>query len=112
MRNFNRDLEYAAKGLGAGKFYSFSTIVVPIVMPSILSGAILAYIRTIGEYTMSGFLYGVHNQPVSIAMVSAIQEYDIGLAMGYGALTIVICLVGMMGANAIKKTCGGGHRSF
>ncbi|MEG1972339.1 MAG: ABC transporter permease subunit, partial [Oscillospiraceae bacterium] len=103
MRSFNNDLEYAAKSLGAGKTLSFSTIVIPIVMPSILSGAILAYIRTIGEYTMSGFLYGVHNQPVSIAMVSAIQDYDIGLAMGYGTLTIAICLLGMIISVLIEK---------
>ncbi|MEG1620433.1 MAG: iron ABC transporter permease [Oscillospiraceae bacterium] len=103
MRNFNNDLEYAAKGLGANKIYSFRTIIIPAVMPSILSGAILVYIRTIGEYTMSGFLYGVHNQPVSIAMVSAIQEYDIGLAMGYGTLTIAICFIGMIISSVIEN---------
>jgi iron(III) transport system permease protein len=52
------------------------------------------FVRSIGEYTVSAFLYTASNKPVSIAMVNAIFEYDIGLAMAYGTLLIAltVCL--------------------
>lgn len=96
MGDFNINLEYASKSLGAGKITTFTKITTPLVMPSIISGSVLIFIRTIGEYTISAFLYGIHNQPLSIAMVSAIQEYDIGLSMAYGSLTILICFIGVV----------------
>jgi iron(III) transport system permease protein len=35
----------------------------------------------------------VANKPVSIAMVNAVFEYNIGLAMAYGTLLIIISVI-------------------
>lgn len=80
----------ASKSLGAGGLRTFQKVVVPIIMPGIAAGFLLVFIRSIGEYTMSVFLYTVSNKPISIAMVNAIFEYDIGLAMAYGALLVFL----------------------
>ena len=96
MENFNTDLEYSAKSLGASPMKAFVSVTFREIFPFVVSGAIIAYIRTFGEYTVSAFLYGVHNKPVSIAMVSALQEYDIGLSMAYGTLTILVCFTGVL----------------
>ncbi|MGL6174667.1 MAG: iron ABC transporter permease, partial [Cellulosilyticaceae bacterium] len=53
-----------------------------------LSGASLGFIRCIGEYTSSAYLYGIRNKPIAIAMVNGVFEYEIGLAMAYGVLVI------------------------
>lgn len=91
MESFNSNLENASSSLGASRFTTFQKIIVPIISPGILAGSSLVFIRSIGEYTMSALLYGVHNKPLSIAMVTAMQEFDIGLSMAYGTLTILIC---------------------
>jgi len=91
LYKFNYDLEDASKSLGAGSIRTFFKITVPIIMPAVISGASVAFIRTLGEYTMSALLYGVSNKPISIAMVNAMQEFDIGLSMAYGVITILIC---------------------
>lgn len=91
LYKFNNDLEDASKSLGAGSIRTFFKITVPIIMPAVISGASVAFIRTLGEYTMSALLYGVSNRPLSIAMVNAMQEFDIGLSMAYGVITILIC---------------------
>ncbi len=91
LYKFNNDLEDASKSLGAGSIRTFFKITVPIIMPAVISGASVAFIRTLGEYTMSALLYGVSNKPLSIAMVNAMQEFDIGLSMAYGVITILIC---------------------
>lgn len=96
FESFNITLEHASRSLGAGPVYTFARITAPIVSPAIISGGALVFIRTIGEYTMSALLYGVYNRPISIAMVNAMQEYDIGLSMAYGMTTILICYIAMM----------------
>ncbi len=75
----------------------------PQVIPFAVTGSIVAYVRTFGEYTVSAFLYGVHNKPVSIAMVNALQEYDLGLSMAYGALTVAVCFAGVLLTQIISK---------
>ncbi|MGB5824761.1 MAG: iron ABC transporter permease [Proteocatella sp.] len=96
MESFNINFEYASRSLGAGSRRTFIKITAPIIMPAIISGATLVFIKTLGEYTMSALLYGVHNRPVSIAMVSAMQEFDIGLSMAYGSIIMLICFVAMV----------------
>ncbi len=80
----------ASRSLGANQINTLRRIIIPIIQPGIIAGFLLVFIRSIGEYTMSAFLYTVSNKPISIAMVNSIFEYDIGLAMAYGALLVIL----------------------
>lgn len=95
LESFNQSLEDASRSLGATMLQTFARVTVPMVSPAILAGGALIFIRTLGEYTLSALLYGVHNRPIAIAMVNAMQEYDIGLSMTYGVMTILICFAVM-----------------
>lgn len=80
----------ASYSLGASRLRSFRTVILPMLTPGLFAGFLLMFVRSIGEYTVSVFLYNASNKPVSIAMVNAIFEYNIGLAMAYGALLILL----------------------
>ena len=80
----------ASKSLGASRLYAFKHVVLPMLSPGLLAGFLLVFVRSVGEYTISAFLYTASNKPVSIAMVNGIFEYNIGLAMAYGALLILL----------------------
>ena len=103
MYNLNDTYEEASKSLGASWVYTFRKVTIPIIMPGILSGLVLGFIRCIGEYTSSAYLYTVTNKPISIAMVNGVFEYEIGLAMAYGVLVIVVTVVLTALINLIKK---------
>ena len=83
----------ASKSLGASSARTFRKVVLPILYPGLLAGFIFAFVRSIGEYNVSAFLYTASNKPISIAMVNAIFEYNIGLAMAYGSLLILLTAV-------------------
>lgn len=83
----------ASKSLGADKLKTFTQIILPVLSPGLLAGVLLVFIRSIGEYTVSVFLYNASNKPISIAMVNGIFEYNIGLAMAYGSLLIVLTVL-------------------
>ena len=46
----DRKLETAARTLGAGRFNVFLTITLPLILPGILAGAVLAFARSLGEF--------------------------------------------------------------
>ncbi|MFN1843878.1 ABC transporter permease [Clostridioides difficile] len=95
MKSINLGLEESSRSLGAGRIKTFYNVIVPNMMPGIISGAILVFIRTIGEYTMSALLYGVYNRPISISIVTNMQEFKIGVSMAYGVLVIGICYIAL-----------------
>lgn len=93
MYNLNPTYEEASKSLGANFWYTLRKITIPIIKPGIISGVLLGFVRCVGEYTSSAYLYSINNRPVSIAMVSGVFEYKIGLAMAYGVLVILITTI-------------------
>ena len=90
FQGLNSTLLEASRSLGATGFRTFRKVALPIIYPGLLAGFLYVFVRSIGEYTISTFLYTASNKPVSIAMVNAIFEYDIGLAMAYGTLLMVM----------------------
>lgn len=93
FQNLNDTYLEASKSLGASGIQTFKKIALPILFPGLLAGFLLVFIRSVGEYTVSVFLYTPSNKPVSIAMVNAIFEYNIGLSMAYGTLLILLTAV-------------------
>ena len=93
--SLHHSLEEASKSLGAGPLRTFLSVIVPNTMPGILAGGVLMFIRMIGEYTMSALLYGIHNRPISISIVTNMQEYETGISLAYGVLVILVCYVAL-----------------
>ncbi|MCT4621929.1 MAG: iron ABC transporter permease [Marinisporobacter sp.] len=90
LHNLNDTYMEASKSLGASYLYTFRKITIPMILPGIIAGILLGFIRSIGEYTISVYLYTVWNKPISIAMVNALFEYEIGITMAYGVLMIIL----------------------
>ena len=84
-------MEETSRSLGAGPWFTALHVILPNIAPGMIAGGILAFIRTIGEYTMSALLYGVHNRPVSISIITNMQEYQVGISLAYGVIVILIC---------------------
>jgi len=38
---------------------------------------------------------GVYNRPISISMITNMQEFNIGISMSYGVIVIVICYISL-----------------
>ena len=96
MESFNPALDQASHSLGASSLTTMLRLILPGIAPGIAAGGILAFIRTVGEYTVSALLYGVYNRPISISMVLNIHDFNIGISMSYGVLVIAICFVALL----------------
>lgn len=66
MRGIDHSLEESARVLGASPVRAFFEIVLPLARGGIVSGALLVFILSFNEFTLSYFLYTVDVFPLSI----------------------------------------------
>ena len=110
-----------AYGLGSGKWHMIRTILIPSAMPGILTGAILAIGRIVGEAAALLFtagsakllpkgLMGLLNKPLqsggtlTIQMyLSATSEGDFETAFGIAVVLLVIVLAINLGTKALTE---------
>ncbi|MCR4316304.1 MAG: molybdate ABC transporter permease subunit [Planctomycetes bacterium] len=73
----DRRLELAASTLGAGPVRVFLTITAPLALPGIVTGAVLTFARSLGEFgatiTFAGSIEG-ETRTLSLAIFSAMQD--------------------------------------
>jgi spermidine/putrescine transport system permease protein len=55
---FDRSLEEAARDLGAGAFATFRLVTLPLIMPGVIGGALLAFALSIDDFVISNFNSG------------------------------------------------------
>src|SRR5215470_16053307 len=58
LASFNRELEEAAKDLGAGEWRTFWDVLVPHMTPGLVSGALLAFTLSLDDFVITFFTAG------------------------------------------------------
>jgi len=68
-------------------------VVLPLVLPGLMAGALLAFVTALGEFVASILLYTHRTRPISMEMLSQLRAYDFGGASAYGVLLIVLVAI-------------------
>lgn len=50
FESIDQNLEFAARSLGASRMRMFFTVTIPLAMPGIIAGVVLAFARSLGEF--------------------------------------------------------------
>ncbi len=58
LSGFDRSLEEAAHDLGAGPLTTFRLVTLPLIMPGVLAGALMAFALSIDDFVTSNFVAG------------------------------------------------------
>lgn len=93
---FDRNLEEAAKDLGASPFETFRLVTLPLIMPGIFGGAMLAFALSIDDFVISNFnsgttvtfplyIFGAAQRgiPVEVNVIAMILFFTTVAAMGF-----------------------------
>jgi iron(III) transport system permease protein len=90
LQHFDPAIEEAARNLGASWWYAFKRVMVPLLAPGILAGALLAFVLALGEFVSSILLYTHSNRPISVEIISQLRVFNLGSAAAYSAFLIVM----------------------
>ena len=92
----DREMEEAAASLGAGNFAIFRRIVLPNLVPAILSGAALAFSRAVGEFGSLILLSGNIPFDTQVSSVYAFKQIESDNIDGAAAVSVVLLVVALI----------------
>ena len=95
FKQLDPSLDEAAASLGSSRWRTIRRITVPLLRPAILAGGALAFATALGDFVTSVVLYTYDTRPISIEILSALREFDIGVAAAYGVVLMSISAVAM-----------------
>jgi sulfate transport system permease protein len=102
LEDAERELEEAAASLGASPWQTFTRVILPSVVPALLTGFALAFARATGEYGSVIFIAG--NMPMvseitPLFIITKLEQYDY---TGATAIAVVMLLVSFLLLLAIN----------
>lgn len=108
LEDMPRDLEEAARDLGASRWKAFFTVTLPEIMPGILSGAALAFVMSFDDVVISFFMVGASSTTLPVKVYSMMK---VGVSPEINALSTVIlvitltivCIAQFRNRNIFKK---------
>ncbi len=96
FRQLDPTLDEAAASLGAGRWRTLRAITVPLLRPAILAGGALAFATASGDFVTSIVLYTFDTRPISIEILGALRQFDVGMAAAYGVVLMFFSAAAMV----------------
>lgn len=104
LADFDRTLEEAAQDLGADEWRTFQRVTLPLLMPGIIGGALLAFTLSLDDYLITVFTKGVQEQTMPLYIYSLVRR---GVTPEINALSTAL-LVGSIGLVGLSLTAQSG----
>ena len=81
LQQISPSIEEAAESLGSSRLNTFSNITVPMMLPGIISGAILSWVTMISELSTSILLYNAKTKTMTVAIYTEVLRGNYGVAV-------------------------------
>lgn len=105
LEDMDRDMEEAATTLGANRFQTVTRVVLPMLVPSILTGFTLAFARALGEYGSVVFISG--NMPMkteitALLIMSKLEQFDYPGATAIAVVMLIFSFALILVINILQ----------
>ncbi len=100
------ELEEAAATLGANRWQTMTRVILPELLPALITGFALAFARALGEYGSVVFIAG--NQPMyseitPLLIITKLEQYDYRGATAIAVVLLVASFVLLLLINLLQK---------
>jgi sulfate transport system permease protein len=102
LLELDREMEEAATSLGASARTTFTRIVLPNLMPAILSGAALSFARAVGEFGSVVLISGNKPFDTQVSSVYIFSQVESDNIAGAAAVSVVLLGLSLLVLLAIR----------
>lgn len=107
IESVDRGVESAARTLGAGPIRVFFTVTLPLVTPGLLTGFILAFARSLGEFGATiTFVSNIRGEtqtlPLALYTLTQVPDGEVG-AMRLCIISVVIAMVALVASEGLAR---------
>ncbi|MGA8532869.1 MAG: sulfate ABC transporter permease subunit CysT [Candidatus Tumulicola sp.] len=106
LQDLDKELEEAAASLGAGRWQTFSRVLLPTILPAALTGFALAFARAVGEYGSVIFIAGnmpMRTEITPLLIVTKLEQYDYAGATAIAVALLVVSFAMLLAINLLQK---------
>jgi sulfate/thiosulfate transport system permease protein len=105
LEDVEAELEEAAATLGANRLQTFARVILPTLLPALLTGFALAFARAVGEYGSVIFIAG--NMPMvseitPLLIITKLEQYDYAGATALAVVMLAISFVLLLAINLLQ----------
>jgi len=107
VEGVDQGLEAAARTLGAGPARVFFTVTIPLVVPGILTGVILAFARSLGEFGATiTFVSNIPGEtrtlPLALYTLTQVPGGDAG-ALRLCVISVIVAMLALMASEILTR---------
>ncbi|WP_397533566.1 sulfate ABC transporter permease subunit CysT [Roseateles sp.] len=105
LEDMETELEEAAASLGAQRWQAFRMVVLPILLPSLLTGFALAFARAVGEYGSVIFIAGnipMVSEITPLMIISKLEQFDYVGATAIATVMLLFSFVLLLAINGLQ----------
>ncbi|MFI5321730.1 MAG: sulfate ABC transporter permease subunit CysT [Myxococcota bacterium] len=109
LADIDKEWEEAAATLGAGRWRTFRSVLLPVLWPAIATGFAMAFARGIGEYGSVVFISGNMPYETEIApllIVTQLEQYDYVGATAIAIVLLAASFALLLAMNALQRRLG------
>jgi sulfate transport system permease protein len=109
LEDLDPEIEEAAGSLGADRLQTLYRVILPSLMPAVLTGFALALARALGEYGSVIFISGnmpMRTEITSLLIVMKLEEYNYAGATAIGVVMLVASFVILLAINLVQWWAG------
>ncbi|MFC0558869.1 sulfate ABC transporter permease subunit CysT [Halalkalibacter alkalisediminis] len=105
LQNLEKEVEEAAASLGANRLQTFMKVILPEIIPALMTGFALAFARALGEYGSVVFISG--NMPMSteitpLLIMTKLEQYDYAGATAIAAVMLIVSFLLLLVINLLQ----------
>jgi sulfate/thiosulfate transport system permease protein len=109
LEELDAEAEEASASLGASRLQTFWRVIVPSILPALLTGFALAFARALGEYGSVVFISG--NMPLkteitSLLILTKLEQYDFAGASAIAMVMLLASFTILLAINALQWWIG------
>ena len=109
LQDLETELEEAASSLGANRWQIFRYVLMPVLLPALMTGFALAFARAVGEYGSVIFIAGnipMVSEITPLMIITKLEQYDYTGATAIAAVMLVVSFVMLLIINALQAWAG------
>jgi iron(III) transport system permease protein len=88
-------IEEAAISLGSSEVQAFTKVVIPMMMPGVIAGAIMSWVTVISELSSSIILYTSETQTLTVSIYTEVIRGNYGNAAAYSTVLTLTSIVSL-----------------
>ncbi|TMJ35266.1 MAG: ABC transporter permease [Alphaproteobacteria bacterium] len=103
LSGFDHSLSRAASGLGAPPLTVFTNVILPIILPGIISGALFAFVTSFDEVVVALFITSAEQRTLPKQMFSGIREQISPTITAAATVLILFSVTLLIGIELLRR---------